>query len=364
LSLILRNLSQPSRTLITLHRFFLKAICIHHAHNGPHAPAELGRLLEIVTRLWKERLVTQADIQKMLAIYEINAYAGDGGTKEIPQSLSPFKLVVAGSYISVEYIGDRKEMMGPLSTPFDEKDLHDSYRCHVYDLDSAWTRQRLDHLSFFEEDSLENFAKLQCDIGTQTAARKACVSQQRAEILALSTAAQFREKTISTAMGDENDGDLSHGRPVLQNRKQNLLDRIQAKQLASRANAKPTPPHILRQHALGRIKEVVEVLRMMQHQQKGETKSKLRDETSNEFRSDRGAGRVSFSLTQLRSNIQSSASVPISNEEVTMCLKMLSEELDGTWVRTVKSRGTSNAAFVVVEGQGMSGREAHSRLLA
>jgi DNA replication factor Cdt1 C-terminal domain len=346
-----------------LHKFFLRALSIHYAHNGPQAPAELGRLLDTITKLWKERLVTQADIQKMLAIYEMktNAQVHDGG--EIPHSLSPFKVLKAGSTISVEYAGERKSTEGPMSYLYDDRGVHDSYRAHVYALDSAWTKERPKHLSVFEDDSFENFAKLACEMGTQTAARNTHVARQRAEILTLSNAAQLRNTPTTTSPPASKSDDISNAIAVVERRKQNLLDRIKVKQLASKLNAKPTHQQILRKHAIGRIEDVTDILRMMHQQQKGEGKTKTHDNKAWEIKSADRASRVSFSLTQLRNDIKSSSRVPISDEEVTMCLKILSEELDGAWVKMIKGRGGSGAVFVVVEGEGISGREVRSRLM-
>jgi DNA replication factor Cdt1 C-terminal domain len=293
-------------------------------------------------------------------MYEIGAYARAGEKKEMSHFLSPFKLVIAGSSISVEYVGKRNDMDCPISVLFNARELHNSYRAHIYALDSEWTKKEQDHLSFFGDDSLDTFPKLACTIGTQTAARKANISQQRAEILSLSNAAQLRNAKPLTSSAD----DLSDAISFVESRKQNLLDRIKAKQLASKANSKPSPQQILRKHALGRIEGVVEILRMMQQRQKVENKSRIPDSSSVETVPGTGVGKVSFSLAELRNNIKSSVSVPISDEEVSMCLKMLSEEFDGNWIRMMRSRGTSNAVFVVLEGAGISGKDALRRIRA
>ena len=364
LSLVLHNLSLPARTLITLHKVFLKALSIHYAHSGSHTPAELGRLLETITRLWKKRSVTQVDVQKMLAIYETNTNVGTPKELDIIHSLGPFKLVMAGLCTSVEFAGQRKQMGGSLSTLFDEKDLHDSYSAHVYALDSAWTEKRRAHLSFLDDDSFDNFPKLARNIGTQTALRKANISQQRTEILALSNAAQLRSVKVSISGGDSSADEISNAITIVESRKQNLLDRIKAKQLACKATSKPTPQQVLRKHALGRIAEVTEILRMMQQQQKVERNFRSHEHTSTVSCSNNRSGKVSFSLAQIRSNAKVSARVPISDEEVIMCLKMLSEELDGSWVRMIERTSAPKAAFVVIEGEGMSGKEVQKRLMA
>ncbi|KAF7506083.1 hypothetical protein GJ744_012234 [Endocarpon pusillum] len=369
LSLVCHNLAQPIRTLITLHKYFLQALSLHYAHSRGHAPAELGRLLETVTRLWKERSVTQEDIQRMLALYEVKVDIALSDGKDLIQSLSPFKLVTAGSCNIIEFIGQRKKTGKPISSSFVEKDLQESYRSHIYRLESAWINHQHEHLSFFNEDtSLDNFPRLVFSIGTHTAARKAHASKQRAEILKLSSAAQIRNEKASTSRRDPITELIAREITSTERKKQDLLDRIKAKELALKARAKPTAEQILRKHALDRIPEVVDVLRMMQQQQqqqqKGESKSRAYDNNSNDFKSANRSGKVSFNRTQIRDNMKSSTSVPISDEEVMMCLKMLSDELDGSWVQMVEAGTTSKTVFVVIEGEGMSGKEVQRRLTA
>ncbi len=301
----------------------------------------------------------------MLAIYELRADVALSGGSDLIQSLGPFKLATAGSCNSIEFIGQRKKAGGPLSTSFVEKDLQKSYRSHIYGLESAWIKHQREHLSFFDEDaSLDDFPKLAFSVGTQTATRNAQASQQRAEILKLSSAAQIRNEKTSVLGRDPVAELISHEITSTERKKQDLLGRIKAKELALKARGKPTAQQVLRKHALDRIVEVVDVLRMMQQQQKGESKSKAYDTNTNNFDSANRSGKVSFNRTQIKDNIKSSTSVPISDEEVMMCLKMLSEELDGDWVQMVETRSTMKTVFIVIEGQGMSGKEVQRRLAA
>jgi hypothetical protein len=307
------------------------------------------------------------DIQRMLAIYDMGVSAVQSEGKESVHSSSPFRLVMAGSCVSVEYVGARKELCGPMSTVFDEKDLHALYRDCIYTLHSAWTKERPVHLSFFDDDSLDNFPKLACNVGTQSAARKAHSSQKLAEILGLASDAQPRDTKKPTSMGVRNPEHPSNAAIGVKSRNEGLVDRINAKQLAKKTQGKATPQQIVRKHALGRIDEVTEILRMMQQQQqKGDSKSKYQthDHASTDFSSGNRSAKVSFNLTQLRSNIKSSVRVPISDQEVTKCLELLGDELEGSWVKIVERRGALNAFFVVMEGEGMSGREVQRRLLA
>jgi DNA replication factor Cdt1 C-terminal domain len=364
-SLIVHNLSQPTRTLIKLHNYFLQALSIHYAHTYPNAPAELGRLLQTITRLWKERAVTPDDLQKMLAMYEIGLTIGPSPGEGVVQSGSPFQLTAAGSRKCVKYTGQREETDGPMSTSFVAKDLHNFYKAHIYALESAWKKDRHDHLSFFQDETLDTYPKSTISIGTQTAARKAKCSQNLADILRLSNATQLRNEKPSNSIRNGIAEEGSTRLAEVENRKQSLLDRIQAKQLASKTKGKPTAQQILREHALGKISHVTDVLRMMQQQQqKTESKSTNYKYTSSDLLPAQRSGKVSFSFAQIRDNTKSSTTVPISDEEVKMCLTMLSEELEGTWVKMIERGLTSKAVFVVLEGEGLAGSEVRRRLVA
>ncbi len=256
-------------------------------------------------------------MQKILALYEVKADVALSVKDDLIQLSGPFKLATAGSRKSVEFIGQQKKAGGPPSTSFVEKFLQESYRSHIYELESAWIKHQPEHLSFLDEDaSLDDFPKLAFIIGRQTATRKAQASQQRAEILNLSNAAQIRNEKVSGSRRDPMAGLISHGITSTERKKQGLLDRIKAKELALKARGKPTSQQVLRKHALDRIVEVVDVLRMMQQQQKGESKSKAYDNNSNDFKSTKRSGKVSFNRAQIKDNIKSSTSVPVSDEEV------------------------------------------------
>ena len=103
---------------------------------------------------------------------------------------------------------------------------------------------------------------------------------------------------------------------------------------------------------------------MQQQQQKTESKSTNYNYTSSDILPAQRSTKVSFSLAQIRDNTRSSTTVPISDEEVKMCLSMLSEELEGTWVKMIERGILSKAVFVVLEGEGLAGSEVRRRLVA
>jgi len=72
---------------------------------------------------------------------------------------------------------------------------------------------------------------------------------------------------------------------------------------------------------------------------------------------------VSFSMKQLQSEIRDSVSVPIGDEEVRLCLRILAEESPGGWMRILESGvGDRKASFVVLEGAGLVGRNVQKML--
>ena len=69
--------------------------------------------------------------------------------------------------------------------------------------------------------------------------------------------------------------------------------------------------------------------------------------------------RVSFSMKQLQTEIKDSARVPLGDDEIKLCLKMLAEEESTkNWLKLLDSGvGDGTSVFVVLEGRGMPGRD-------
>jgi DNA replication factor Cdt1 C-terminal domain len=337
----------------------LRALSFHHANNKSLAPVELGPLLESITGLWKERSASKFDVQRMLAIYEISPKFAHEKGKEVLHTSTPFRLLTAGPCTKIEYVGKRKDVEGPMTIQINERELHESFEAKIYALESAWTEHRYPHLSFLDLDSLDNFPQLACTIGTQTASYKAHVSEKRTQILGLRSTEKVDNDDASNSEGELNAIESPN---TLVKRQQSILDRINARNLSSKNHGKPTSQQVLRNHALDKIAEVTEILRMMQQQQKGGFKSKAHDQASHEVNQGNRSGKVSFSLTQIKSNIKSSLTVPIADDEITMCLNILTQELDGTWIKMIERGGASKVVFVVIEGEGMSGQEVKRKL--
>lgn len=316
-------------------------------------------------------MVRIEDIQRMLALYEISAEqdrsAALRADYDVVHKEGPFQLTASGTpgsmRVCIEYVGARDLYAARIMrSPFSEKDLQQLFELDLLCLYRASRNKSNIHLSFLS-GPLTGFPLLSCTIGTQSAIRQDKSSARRAEILSISNASQQRQqKKLSTqavpfpetTTTDKTDIEAANAVP---SRTQSLFDRIAARQAVKTSSHPPTAADILRRHAVGRINEIVEILRMKQHQ-KSVGRSHLLSNTHSTSPTKLGQ-RVSFSMKQLQIEIKDSASVPLGDEEIKLCLKMLAEE-DSTkkWLKLLDSGvGDRTSVFVVLEGCGMPGRD-------
>ncbi|KIW11601.1 hypothetical protein PV08_10902 [Exophiala spinifera] len=329
------------RDFVSMHDAFLRSFSLHRVHNGRSAPADLGHLLTSVTRLWKKRTVTQEDIQRMLAIYELDASSDVVSGQLLRHQDSPFRLNLNGSDVvrySVEYVQETHE--------YDEKRLQQSYEVEIEAVAIA-QRKNLSGLPSRDGRSLP---RLEFSVGQQTQSRKAKASAARREILGLSTQAQNRPgaQFSSQTSSSSSHHDLQTPQ-VVKDRTLSLLDRVRAKALASSSAAAPSPEVILRRRAVGRIGEVVDILRLKQQQKLGSSFDSSVHSSPGKVR-----GKVSFSLKQLVSDIKGSLSIPMADSEVRKCFEVLAQELPGMWL-SIHTVGILQS--IVLNGPGPSGAE-------
>jgi hypothetical protein len=347
----------------------LKALSIHFAHNGLSTPAELASLLKTVTCLWKKHAVKKEDIQRMLALYEFSSEQDRSAVLQTGCNVShkegPFQLTTSGAAgsmrVCVEYVGRRDmDAKGSLHSHFSEKDLQYLFELDLLCLYQASCHKPNTHLAFLS-GPLTEFPLLSCTIGTQSAIRQEKASARRTEILSISNASQQRQQKKLVIQADpfpeareKTDNEVAL---AIKSRTKSLFDRIAARQAINASSSVPTAASILRRHAVGRISEIVEILRMKQ-QQKSVGRNHLLS-NSNSTSPTKLGQRVSFSMKQLQIEIRDSASVPIGDEEIRLCLQMLAEEgTTAKWLKILESGvGDRMSAFVVLEGNGMSGRD-------
>lgn len=337
------ELPETLKDLLSLHSAFLRAFSLHLVHNGNSSAADLDSLMRSVTRLWKKHTVSKEDIQRMLAIYELGSPDDHALGQALKHKESPFKLNILGSDIlrhSVEYVAGNNT-----NQSYDEKRLQKQYEVEV---EAAFITQRKNLSSWLHKD-IRFFPRLEFSVGLQTQARRYKASAARTEILGLSALAQNQPVPHLPAQADQyNKDDALHSPQVVKERTLSLLDRVRSKALANSAST-PDPLAVLRRRAIGRISEVVEILRMKQQQKLGSSFNSSIHSSPGKVR-----GKVSFSLNQLVNDIKGSLPVPMGEAEIRKCFDILANDVPGLWL-SIHTVGILQS--IVLNGPGLSGME-------
>ena len=305
--------------------------------------------MDSVTKLWKKQTVTKEDIQRILAIYELDVSDHHAKGTTIEHRTGPFKLHLAGIGVdarySIEYVGggNAEKIVDP---PWDEYKLQKLYEGQVQ---AAFISQRNNPDSWLH-DSISSFPRLDFIIGAQTQARKGKASTVRKEILNLSSQAQSRAGSAFTVQtsGSSKVDEVQPPQDV-KDRTLSLLDRIKARALANSSGPPQTKEAMLRRYAIGRINEVVEIIRMKQQHKLSSTFVSSVHSSPGKVR-----GTVSFSMNQLVSDIKGSMAVPMGDVEVRLCIHILAKEIPGIWL-SVYNMGSVQS--VILNGPGRSGVE-------
>jgi hypothetical protein len=331
--------------LVSLHAAFLKAFALHIVHNGPSAPASLDSLMSSVTRLWKKHNVTTEDIQRILAVYELDVSTHFSG-RLLNHQEGPFKLTMAGSeYVrySVEYVGWGGNRTA--NSRWNEYNLQQLYEA---DVEGLWISSR-NTPTCWVHGEVAHFPKLAFAVDVETQARKSKAAATRREILGLSSQAQNRSGAQFTAQTSKpSAGSGVPSQQGVKSRTLSLLDRIRAKSAATSATSE-TPEETLRRYAIGRIGEVVEILRMKQQRKLSSSFVPSVHSSPSKVRC-----KVSFSVKQLMDDVRGSLRVPLGDAELKMCFKLLEEEIPGRWLSTYT---IGNVQSVTLDGSGLSGVE-------
>lgn len=332
--------------MIDLHKILLEAFSIHRAHNG-FTPVEINGFLNTMTRLWKKKSVKIEDVRRILAVYEV------AGKQEIINSQvkhrkSPFKLIKSGlgyeSRTCLEYVFNTDTTDPPLTQSYREDLLAGEYRAEVEVIRIIYRNQP----ESFIFGSIEGFPMLACETGAQTISRQQKVKATRTEILNLSNRTKLQ--TATTDQTDDKQEVLSS----IKSRTLSIFDRVRAKQLANSLISKPSDQDQLRQRSIGRISEIVEIIRMKHSQ-----KSSANFNSSIHQSPSKAKGKVSFSINELIKEIKDSLSCPVAEEEIKMCFKVLSDEIPGFGL-TVLTIGS--VQMVVVRGALMTGLQVQQHL--
>ena len=336
----------------------MKALSIHFAHNGPSAPAEVSALCKTIACLWKKKRVTKEDLQRVLAICELteDEHVPISSANTIEHTKSHFKLTTASVHTCLEYIATKNYRGGMNRNSFNEKCLQSLFRSNIMAL--YITANKTAHLRFLS-GPFSGFPLLKCNVGAQTEQRIAKASAARSEIMNVAKASQSRQNTKPTVNAKEEAEERSpeQASQELKSRTLSLFERVKAKQLANAANGAPTPENVLRQHAIGRMSEVVEILRMKQQQKQSAGFNPAIDESPSKVK----ANKVAFAFTQIIQEIKNSVSIPIQDDEAKKCLELLNSDVEGTWLTTFE---VGNVKSIVLQGHAQSGVEIQKELEA
>lgn len=300
-----RNRNRPSvyYDLVTLHSSFLKALTIHSAHNGPCAPADLREFLGSVERIWKKRKVVAKDLQRLIWIWDQD---GDSSA----ETGHSYRLANYGlGKVCLERVirGGRGQV--------DENQVQGSFE---KGLESLWEKERGSELEGDGKEFVEmlGLSPIHESLTPFTSFRK---GQQRLQDL---KGGVIRLKTEKLRTENDEDGHDSKNTESASTRRKGLWDRIKSKQL--RQSKLPPPPSkemLLRRAAAERIEEVAGVLAALR------PVGQL------------NAGRIAtqrkpFRLEMVVQHVQDSTRNPISNEEVEICLELMTQ-VAGHWVNIV-----------------------------
>ena len=298
-----------------------------------------------MTKIWKKQQVKLEDVQRMLALYEVSSDLGVLPATCLRHKSCPFRLNRTPAGVNVEYVGESQG--GPIS--FNERCLDVGYEM---DLHTLVLQSRTKPVLTFLKESLFGYPLLQITTGNRTAAAQHRVQTLRDGLLGRGPRTQTKDLTASTISSEP--ADAMAIPTSVKSRTLSLFDRIKQKQLANSTTTKPTADSILRRHAIGRIGEVVDILRMKQQQKLSGMFISAVHVSPSKVKS-----RVSFSLVQLVREIRNSVAVPIGEAEVVKCLEILADESPGFWITLIKiGSGTGNAVrSVVLNGAGVNGKE-------
>ena len=335
---------QGLKDLLEMHQHLIRAFSFHRAHNGPSAPAELNELLQSITRLYKKRSISKEDIQRMLAMYEVEEKTCIPAQASLVFSQSPFKLLTSGVGANrrnfVDYVGTN--LMGDIQE-WDEELLQSGYKFWI---DYAYVTGRRDKLSFIQ-GPVADYPLLAFVIGSQTAARQQKASDLRNHVLGKPAVREGSPELSGLTLTDPNSP--PQATKAIKARTASLFERVKAKQATNMAAPAPTSEAVLRRHAIARMDEVIEVLKMKQRQKLNFT---IEPATYNSCETP--LRRVSFTFTELIKIVKGSMTNPMSNDELKTCINILAREAPGFWIRRLDM---DSVLCVVLQGNGPAGQD-------
>jgi DNA replication factor Cdt1 C-terminal domain len=337
---------QALKDFCEIHRCFIKAFAFNRTYYGLTAPAEINELLRTTTRIYKKRLLVKEDIQRMLAIYEIPKKL-DVPKAKLDAQASPFNLIASGVGTSRREYVDYVENQNTGEISWDEELFEANYEAVIQKV-YIFNRRAPENFIF---GPAADYPLLSFKVGSQTAAR-----HEKATLLRTYITEKPRQRALSPELSNLSIHDPNTPpRPVskVKARMSSLFERIKTKESANVAKPAPSSEEALRRHAIARIDEIVEVLKMKQQ-------TKL---TTLLLPSVQSAGtplrRVSFTMTELVKMVKSSILSQMGESEIKMAITILSTETPGIWLRRLDMDGV---ICVVLQGNGPVGLEIQKML--
>ncbi|KAF3893011.1 DNA mismatch repair protein msh-2 [Trichophyton interdigitale] len=305
--------------LVDLNSAFLSALSLHFAHNGAMAPANIRDLLSSTERIWNKRKVALQDIQRVLHV--------QGLCRSSSQPQNGFILTSYGTNTFVERKVGALSSKSRSTSPLNDKALKAEF---------------LANLESYRDDKGDNDGKPSQDLFQTIPLAPIHPSRGSAK-------AARGQKTIEELFGSLKSKPMLTREPCTKqpaplkeststnSRRNGLLERMKMKAL--RQSKLPPPPSkdvVLKQTALGRISEVINVLLLL-----SPLTCKIDDATSNST-----ALRKSYTMDLIIQRIEDSMRTPASKEEIETCIEILSQsKVAKDWVTIVK---TSQVKSVVL----------------
>ncbi|KAF2138500.1 uncharacterized protein K452DRAFT_209327, partial [Aplosporella prunicola CBS 121167] len=308
-------LPEELQQLVSLHSSFLTALSLHYAHNGTATPPDVRTLTPSITKIWGKRKVTLDDIKRSVALMP-------HGSAKSKSSLHLSNYGRGKICLELQQTQKRgKRSNGALVQPINEKEMNASFAAEI---DRRWCDWSADGTPEDESESSISDFMAQLPLAEVTecaslakAAPLLAKGQRRLEDLkagAIKAQQKTSNPTPAKAKAEkekapkETPSATEKAVPTA-SRATSLLDRILAKQQA--AASAPAPPSAAEQarlSALHRCEDVLAILSLL-----------ATSSTTNT--------RVSFPMSRLVRDVQTSSRSPLGADEVRKVVEVLADEI-------------------------------------
>lgn len=313
--------------LIGLNSAFLSAVSLHFAHNGPSAPANLKELLPSIERIWKKRKVVTRDIQKLLHLQKETR--GNVSKADATSTTPQFALTGYKAQFFLER-ADKAGAVGSASTALKEADLNQQF---AENLEAYWEQTTQKPTGGVTGSDFHQNIPLDPIRNSKKTVKPTLAKGQRTldQLIGTKPTPVGPEKSLE----EKSASSLNSTATV--DRRSGLMERIKNKSLRQ---SKLPPPlskeEMLEKRAAGRIPEIANVLFLLTpsiSSDDGMTKSIT-------------PAKKAYTMNNITQIIGDSMRTPIPQEEVEICLNLLSESALGKgWVSIVTTTGARSVVL-------------------